>query len=476
MKILKYLRLFSIQILIFSVLFSCDEIEKIENISKIEIIEGDSIIVSKGFSGQLNIRWYPEYLESPKCIWNSDNNYVIRIDELSGAYLARSIGQSIISVKCADLPLTAECLIMVKSIATQNIEMAVKEKEMSVGDEYRLSVFFYPENASSKDLYWSSSDSNIATVDNYGKIKAIKEGECYIYAKTINNLIAECKIIVKDVEVEKIAFDLQEKTLTVGENFTISVIFTPHNATCRDITWSSTDTRIAKVDNKGMVTAVGDGECFILAQTKNGKKANCKLLVSPLPVQNIEFKEPKVKLLVGDKKRLAYNIIPSNAKVFDIKWKVENENIASISDGVVTSVFPGKTNVVLTVNGDVTATCQIECTDNIEEYISFSSGGGGATYWDGYYVLPGSSLGSEIRNQSTQNIVLKDIILYDSYSGEIHQTQSINKTIGGSSSYKYWASSINKPIYMPIFRWTITFKGEEYVLEHKIPHPLENIW
>ena len=99
--------------------------------------------------------------------------------------------------------------------------MAVKEKEMSVGDEYRLSVFFYPENASSKDLYWSSSDSNIATVDNYGKIKAIKEGECYIYAKTINNLIAECKIIVKDVEVEKIAFDLQEKTLTVGENFTI---------------------------------------------------------------------------------------------------------------------------------------------------------------------------------------------------------------------------------------------------------------
>ena len=81
------------------------------------------------------------------------------------------------------------------------------------------------------------------------------------------------------VKVDAIELSESEKTVFVGDTFTITATVKPEDAFNRTVTWSSSDPSIATVDENGTVTAIAEGEAIITAESADGVKAECKVTV-----------------------------------------------------------------------------------------------------------------------------------------------------------------------------------------------------
>ena len=84
----------------------------------------------------------------------------------------------------------------------------------------------------------------------------------------------------KEVEVTSVSLKLNTLKLVEGETKELTATISPSDATNKTITWSSSDEKVAKVNSKGVVTAVNKGTATIVATSSNGKKANCEVTVT----------------------------------------------------------------------------------------------------------------------------------------------------------------------------------------------------
>ena len=91
--------------------------------------------------------------------------------------------------------------------------------------------------------------------------------------------IEETRAIPKLVRASAIELSESEKTVFVGDTFTITATVKPEDAFNRTVTWSSSDPSIATVDENGTVTAIAKGEAIITAESADGVKAECKVTV-----------------------------------------------------------------------------------------------------------------------------------------------------------------------------------------------------
>ena len=79
--------------------------------------------------------------------------------------------------------------------------------------------------------------------------------------------------------VESIKLNKNSKALNVGDTFTLTATVKPDNATDKSVTWSSSNTSVATVDENGAVTAVSEGTATITATASNGVEASCSVTV-----------------------------------------------------------------------------------------------------------------------------------------------------------------------------------------------------
>ncbi|QLY78056.1 Ig-like domain-containing protein [Clostridium intestinale] len=82
--------------------------------------------------------------------------------------------------------------------SVSEISLNKTSSSLNIGEIEDLIATVKPDNASIKDVTWSSSDESVATVDENGKVTAIKAGNTTITAKTIDgsNLTATCDVTV----------------------------------------------------------------------------------------------------------------------------------------------------------------------------------------------------------------------------------------------------------------------------------------
>jgi len=148
-----------------------------------------------------------------------------------------------------------------------------------VGDTLTLISGVRPQSATNQERTWSSSDKNIATVDNNGLVTAIAEGVVDIVVEA-GGLSDTCVVTVekKVIAVSGITLSLAKATLTEGESLTLTATVAPDNATDKAVTWSSSNAAVATVDNNGVVTAVAEGSATITAKAGD-KEATCVVTV-----------------------------------------------------------------------------------------------------------------------------------------------------------------------------------------------------
>lgn len=146
------------------------------------------------------------------------------------------------------------------------------------------------------------------------------------YSLSINNSVKYA---------ESISFKTKAKALKVGSSFRISVIQSPKDAVLSSLKWSSSNIKIATVNQNGIVTAKALGKCSITAKLSNGSKAVC----------NITVNEKNLKISKGSKKTLP------KINTATVKWKSENKSVARVTNNKVKGVSIGSTKLYATVGG-----------------------------------------------------------------------------------------------------------------------------
>ena len=149
-------------------------------------------------------------------------------------------------------------------------------------------------------------------------------------------------------------------SLAVGGSVALTATLTPENATDA-VVWSSNNTKIAEVSNNGTVTAKALGTATITA-TVGSYTATCEVTVA-VPVTGVSLDKETMSLTAGSTGTLVATITPANATNQNLTWTSDNEEVATVSDGVVTAVAAGTANItVTTAEGSKTATCAVTVT------------------------------------------------------------------------------------------------------------------
>ena len=181
-------------------------------------------------------------------------------------------------------------------------------------------------------------------------------------AATMLIAFSSCKPTNAVKKVTDVKLSETTKTITVGEEFTLTATVAPADAADKTVMWTSDDSNVATV-NGGKVTAVAAGTAKITVTTKDGgKTASCDVTVSaPNSVTGVSV-EPKEKVIsIGEELVIKATITPENATNKKVAWTSDNETVAKVDEsGKVTSISEGTAKITVTTeDGGKTATCAI---------------------------------------------------------------------------------------------------------------------
>ena len=166
------------------------------------------------------------------------------------------------------------------NIPVQSVSLDKTSLELTEGGTGTLIATVEPNNATNKNVTWSTSNASIATVNN-GEVTAVSAGTATITA-TADGKSATCTVTVTaaTVPVTGVTLNKTSTSLYVGDTETLTPTITPDNATNKNVTWSSDDTSVATVDASGLVTAVARGTAVITATAADGSGANASCTVT----------------------------------------------------------------------------------------------------------------------------------------------------------------------------------------------------
>ena len=250
-------------------------------------------------------------------------------------------------------------------VAATNVKLDKDTLDLTTGSSATLTATVEPDDATNKNVTWESSDSRVATVDENGKVTAVKQGTATITVKSVSNdtVTDTCVVTVTDqtYPVTGVTLTPDKAALYVGETQRLTVGFNPSNATNKNVTWESSNEAVATVMD-GVVTAVGKGTATITVTTADGNyTATCAITVK-IPVSGVTLNPTSTALVVGNTKQLTATVAPANADDSTLVWTSGNAKVATVDqNGLVTAVGAGTTTITATAGGK-SATCTVTVT------------------------------------------------------------------------------------------------------------------
>ena len=187
----------------------------------------------------------------------------LTISSTSRAYIS---GITLVCGELVPIPVTAISIPSTKNISTGNTET--------------LDVTYTPSNANTgKQITWSTNNAGVATVNN-GVVTGVSAGNATITATSEGGLKSTCTVTVANVSVASVSLSSTSETLSIGKTKQLTATVSPSNATNKNVTWTSSNTSVASVDNTGLVTANAVGSATITVKTADGnKQATCSITV-----------------------------------------------------------------------------------------------------------------------------------------------------------------------------------------------------
>lgn len=236
--------------------------------------------------------------------WSSSTPSVAIVSE-SG--LVRAVAQGTATITATsnlDNTKSGTCNITVNApaapIPVTAIALNKQATTIGIGDSETLTINYTPADANTgKAVAWTSNNTSVATVDNSGKVTGVSAGSATITATstTDNTITASCVVTVQAVAVTGVSINPTSANLQIGGSTDLTYTILPANATDKSVSWSSSNTSVATVNN-GHVTAIAAGMATITVTTTDGNKtATCSVTVTagpPVPSTSLTTHVPEI--------------------------------------------------------------------------------------------------------------------------------------------------------------------------------------
>ncbi len=254
-------------------------------------LEPNTLTLEVGKSETLTAKVEPSDATNQNVKWESNNPDIVTVEQ-DGTVRAVGVGEAAITAKAGDKTATCTVTVAKADVAVESVTLTPSSLALTVGQEGTLTATVSPDNATDRTVTWESNATNVATVDNSGKVTAVSEGTATITAKA-GEQTATCTVTVTKVDVKVTQITISGKnTLNVNETTTLIANVQPGDATNNTVVWTSENPDVVKVEN-GKVTALMPGQAVIKATAQDGSNT-VGMFTIKVNVSNVDTLRTKV--------------------------------------------------------------------------------------------------------------------------------------------------------------------------------------
>ena len=283
------------------------------------------------------------------------------------------------------------------------IETVMEPKEDSAEADFRVAVLqmgrdqsfrasLLPKDASDRHFTVTSSDPEVARAVGTTTLRPVAPGECVatIASTTNPEVFVQYRVLVTQ-PVKSVTLTAEKKRTGVGGTIEVIPEIKPADATITALEWSSDNTKVATVDENGIVTGVGKGTATIKARAADGTKryGTIQITIAQQPTE-IELNAYQISVPVGSYKNMSATVLPKNANNKEVVWSSSDESVAKINSyGRVTPVSRGTCVITCTSKEapEVFVTANVEVTQPVtrvafnEKEVTVNVGSSVRVYW-----------------------------------------------------------------------------------------------
>ena len=288
-----------------------------------------------------------------------------------------------------------------------NVSLSRSSASVYMNENFTLTASVYPSNATNKSVSWSSSNTNIATVDSNGKVTGVNEGTATITATTVDGgKTASCTVTVLKRDVTGVSLDKHELLLYPNETYRLTATITPSNASIRTVNWTTSNASVATV-SVGQVKGIGKGTAIIKARTADGGyEDTCTVTVLPYMVTT-PYSPEKTDLLTHSRTGISASTYTSwSNKTFDSGIKYAGKHLGT--NGTFKFDSSQNAGIVSTTSGNIVTKVSVVWSDSSADGSDISVYGSESAYSSAtsvYNAGQGTLLGHIIKGTSDELII-----------------------------------------------------------------------
>lgn len=243
-------------------------------------VQTEQVTVNKGKYTNLTLQFAPENTTDDRAAtWSSSNESVATVSA-AGRVTGVAAGTAVITAQVGRFK--AYCVVTVQEIPAEQVAFRKRTASVRVGRNLTLYRDFLPsDQTDGTEAIFSSSDTNIATVNSNGMVSGVSEGLVVITVKSkVRDIQDQCLVRVvssNSYNTSRVTLEQSEVTLCPGNQTELTVTLSPTNAT-DPVIYKSSDEEVAEVDESGIVTAKSAGTANITAYAGD-KSAICTVTV-----------------------------------------------------------------------------------------------------------------------------------------------------------------------------------------------------
>lgn len=247
--------------------------------------------------------------------------------------------------------------IIPATIKLTNLAFADAPATIDQGQSIDMSqyIVYTPNDAADKSLVWSVDHTYQGEVSEAGVLTAKHVGGTVTVTATsvrVPSVSASHTLTITVPTVTDFTLSHSEMTIHKGDTQTLYVTAIVPDYASVSPAFSSNNTAVATISNRGLVTAKRIGEAVITA-TIGSIERTCTVHVQPVEVTSVSFDPATVSLTVGSNMQLNPDVLPAQAKdEYAMTYVSDNEAAATVSEsGMVTGIAEGQAIITATIGG-----------------------------------------------------------------------------------------------------------------------------
>ncbi len=262
-------------------------------------------------------------------------------------------------------------------VKKQDVEIPLKDitvpetMNMYEGEEKDMDIQYVPSIATSHEVLWKSSNTNVVKVDENGKLSAGTIGSAVITVSCKNNekIIKKCRVTVKPyIKVTGIKITPNDLNIDDGEEGKFNVEVFPEEASNKKYKIKVGNESIIDVDEKGEFMAITPGKTTVTVISEDGGyEDTCNVNVKFVEATGVWI-QPTMIMAIGEVTQCNWNMIPTTASNQSVKWKSSNTKAVTVDKaGNCIAKSEGIAKIQIITDDGFTSYCTVMVKDYVED-------------------------------------------------------------------------------------------------------------